>query len=201
MIHVDARFEEAVETTVTRIETLTDAELVVVAAERSGAYRDLALILGGALALAGLCVALFSPWHVAPTWLPLELLALSAGGAWAANRSPRALRLLSREARRHAQVDEAAAAAFVQEQVHGTRRRTGLLVYISALEGEVRVLPDHGLEGLVPPAAWNRVRWDISELDRFLEGLEAIGAVLADGLQAQGDDNPDELPNAPRIRP
>ncbi|MCB9764913.1 MAG: hypothetical protein H6739_34370 [Alphaproteobacteria bacterium] len=200
MIHTDARFAEAVETAVTRLETLTDAELVVVAAPRSGSYRDVVAISAGVVSFVFLLLAVYSPWAFSPLWLPLDLAVVGGLTAWVVARAPGLTRRLVSARRRKAQVDDAAAAAFVQEQVHGTRNRTGVLIYVSALEAEVRVLPDHGLDGRVPRGEWNRIRWHATALDPFLKGLEQVGDVLARHVPPVEGDNPDEIPNAPRVR-
>ena len=102
----------------------------------------------------------------------------------------------------------AAAAAFTEEVVHGTRDRTGLLIYVSGIENHVSVIADGGIEARVPPGEWASLPWcgaaaepGPRELDAFLNGLRAIGRSLAVHLPADPDDNPDELPDAPRVRP
>lgn len=207
MLHTDARFAEAVEAAVTRLEEATAAELVVVAAPRSGTYRDLAVLSGVVAAWLALCFVLFSPWHFSGLWLPLELPLVAFLVGWLVGKSPRTLRLLAGRARCEAQVRQAAAEAFHTEAVHATRRRTGLLVYLSALEDRVVVVPDLGVEAEVPDAAWHDLRWgegadpaSPGDLDHFLAGLEAVGGILARALPADAADNPDQIPNAPRIR-
>jgi putative membrane protein len=89
--------------------------------------------------------------------------------------------------------------------VHGTRGRTGLLVYLSLLEERVVLVPDLGLEGRVPSAAWSEVRWSATgdssrprTQDDLVRGIEQIGAILRARLPASGTDI-NELPDAPRI--
>lgn len=190
----------------TRLEVHTDAELVVVASPRSGSYRDVALLAGAGAAWACLVFVLFSPWSFSGTWLPLELPLIGAATAWMVHRSPRLLRLLSSQERLHRQVSLAAAEAFHTEAVHGTRGRTGVLVYLSGLEDRVVIVPDAGIEAVVPGATWNDLRWGDGsdpaaphDLEHFLSGLDQVGAVLAAAVPAT-DDNPDEISNAPRLR-
>lgn len=206
MLHTDSRFAEAVEAAVTDIESRTAAELIVVAAPRSGSYRDVAILFGCACAWLLLLAVLFSPWHFDPTWIPLELPLVGAATGWVAHRSPGLLRRLVTRSRRERQVQHAAEAAFHQEVVHGTRQRTGLLIYVSALEDRVLVMPDLGLDARIPGAEWNAIRWGQDadpraphDLEHFLAGLRAVGDVLAARLPPT-DDNPDEIANAPRIR-
>ena len=96
--------------------------------------------------------------------------------------------------------------AFVEERVSATRERTGVLLYVSLLEREVAILPDLGLDGRVPRAEWNEVlhrlagAGSLKDLEeRFFEGLEQLEQRLPLHAPAVGE-NPDEIPNAPRIR-
>lgn len=200
MLRRDARFREAVEAAVTAIEERSDAEIVVVAARRSGAYQDVALWAGLALGFVVLLLVVYAPWDFSATWLPLDLVAAVGLGGWMAHRSDRLLARITPRARQRRQVADAATIAFHEEQVHATRRRTGVLVYVSALEAAVHVIRDHGVDAHVPAAEWNRLRWEANDLDGFLAGLAAAGDLLARHVPAIASDNPDEIPNAPRIR-
>jgi putative membrane protein len=207
MLHTDEAFVDAVSAAVAEIEQTTDAELVVVAAGRSGSYGAFAALVGALVAWLALLFLLFSPFHFSGVWMPLELPLVGGVAAWAAHRSPGLLRLLVPKARQHAEVDRAAAAAFHEEAVHGTRNRTGVLIYVSALEDRVVVLPDGGIDARVPRGEWNALRWGDKgdplapgDLAHFLAGLRAAGVVLARHVPALGD-NPNEIPDAPRVRP
>ena len=206
MLHTDARFAETIERAVHEAEAKTDAEIIVVAASRSGSYRDLAIAVGALAALAALVFLLFSPLAFSPIYIPIDLVLVLGLAAWVADRSPALLRLVATRARKDRQVEEAAAAAFHQEAVHGTRGRTGVLVYVSALEDRVEVIPDAGVAARVPQGELNKVRWGPhpdgrtpGDLGQFVEGLKQLGAVLGTRIPALAD-NPDEVTNAPRIR-
>lgn len=199
MVHTDARFSDAVEKAVGEIESLTAAEVVVVAAPRSGSYRDLAWIAGfvvAALVLAFLC---WSPWVFDPMLFPLDVAAAGGLVAWAVERWGWSVRLAGKD-RRKRQAREAAEAAFFQEAVHATAQRTGLLVYVSAQEGIVELLPDQGLLGRIPGAEWNRLRVPGDTVDGLVAGLHEVGVLLAKHFPPTGD-NADEIGNAPRVRP
>lgn len=192
-------FGPRIEALVGDLERETRSEIVVVAARHSGSYRDVRLGVATGLALLALFFLLFSPLQFHPISIPLYLAALAGLGWWLAGRSPGLSRRLTRAARREAQVLEAAKASFVEVAVHGTRERTGLLVYISELEGRAVLLRDLGLDGLVPGAAWSGLRLEVHELDQLEVLLRQVGAILAEHVPAEGD-NPDEIPNAPRVR-
>jgi putative membrane protein len=205
MIRTDRAFSEAVERAVRRAEGGTAAELIVVVAARSGSYLDIAGAAGAAAAMLVLLVALFAPAAFHPVAVAVETPIAFALAAWLAHRSPGLLRALAPEARTLKQVDRAAAEHFLAEAVHGTRARTGLLVYLSLLEERVALVPDLGLEGRVPSAAWSEVRWSATgdpsrprSLDDMVRGIEQIGEILRARLPALGPDI-NELPDAPRI--
>jgi putative membrane protein len=199
LLHLnDANLAPRIEALVTELEKSTNAEIVVVAAPRSGAYRDVVFLAAGLGGLLVLAISAWSPLPFSAAWLPLDFLLASLLVGWIIQSLPQALRALTSQARRRRQVLEAASHAFLGEAVHGTRGRTGVLVYLSALEGEVVVLRDLGLDGQVPGAEWNLVPSRAENLGDLLEVLRSVGRVLAAHVPPL-DDNPDEIPNAPRI--
>jgi putative membrane protein len=201
LIHTDTTFSKRVEQAVTELESGTAAEVVVVAAERSGSYRDVAYLLASIAAVAFLVVQMWAPYHLHPATVVVDIILGWVVVAWLAN-DRRAIRVFTRHARREAQVAAAAAAAFHQEAVHGTPQRTGLLVYVSALEGTVELIPDVGLEERIARGRWLAAEEAFShaDLDHFLEGLKRVGTLLAESVPPTEDDGID-LPNAPRVRP
>jgi putative membrane protein len=200
VLHTDQRFSDAVAAAVATIEASTDAEIVVVAAPRSGSYRDLALTAAGVITLAALGGFLFMPWEVAPLGVLVETALVAVVSAWLLDGNV-PIRLLARAARMEEQVQLAAAAEFHREAVHATPNRTGLLVYVSALEQQVVLIPDVGLDARIPRGAFAGARRDLhhADLDHFLSGLTKVGALLAAHVPKRADDAID-LPNAPRIR-
>lgn len=202
MLHQDARFVASVERAVAEAEAKTLAEIVVVAAPKSGSYTDVAWRAGAVAGLLTLAVALFSPIEVSPEMVLVDVLLAAGLVGWICT-GPRAVRALTTAARRERQVLEAAAAAFHEEAVHATTERIGVLVYVSALEGRVVLDPDLGVEAHVPEQAWGPVRAELShdDLDHFLAGLQAAAEVLARHLPAPaGERAAGALANAPRIR-
>ena len=200
MVHLDPRFMEAVSAAVADIERRTDAEVIVVAAPRSGAYNDVhwRVALGATFLVLSLLVWL--PIDFDPNWFLADCAIAAALAALAVERMPRLVRAIAGTTRMAAQVREAAEAAFTAENVHATRARTGVLVYVSSLERQVRVLPDHGLLGRIPPSRLADLSISADSLDAFLGGLHALGDVLAEHVPAIEGDNPNEAPDAPRLR-
>jgi len=200
MIHADQRFSEAVEQAVGQLEERTDAEVVVVASERSGSYRDLAYGLGATASFATFLALLALPFPVHPLFATADLLGAFFVVSWLATGTPLLARLAG-GARCESQVRRAASAEFHLEAVHATPRRTGLLVYVSAWERRVELIPDVGLEAVVPRAEWSKASREFAhdDLDHFLGGLQAVGDLLAEHLPRTEGQRVD-LPNAPRVR-
>lgn len=200
MIHTDRNFSARVESEVARIEATTDAEVVVVAAPRSGSYADVTTTAASVAALLAFAVLLVVPWQVHPVFGLLDLVLTWVLARWLLDE-PWFLRRVTRAERRERQVADAAAAVFHQEAVHGTPHRLALLVYVSALEGQVELIPDLGLEARIPRGRWASVAEDFShdDLEHFVAGLKKVGELLAADVPATGT-GPDHLSNAPRIR-
>jgi putative membrane protein len=194
MIRTDSSFALAIERAVKDAERGTSAELVVVVAARSGSYLDVALLAGSGAALAVLLVALFAPPLFPPWAVAIEVPLVLALATWLIHHLPAAVRALAPESRRRRQVERAAAWWFLEEAVHGTRDRTGVLVYVSLLEERVEIVPDLGLSAFV--LAWDRAK----SREDVLRGIAAIGALLKERLPARAGES-NELADAPRIVP
>jgi putative membrane protein len=205
MIRTDKGFSDAVEHAVRQAEKGTAAELVVVVAARSGSYLDVALAIGAVASMLVLGGALFAPAVFHPAAVALEVPLVFALSAWLSHRTPGLLRRLTPGRRMAEHVERAASARFVEEAVHGTRSRTGLLIYLSLLEERAVLIADLGLQGLVPATAWQDVRWSdtgdsVGPHDQagVIRGIGEIGAILR--AHAPGEDRDgNESPDAPRI--
>lgn len=179
----------------------TSAEIVVVVAARSAAAGELAWPAAALAGLATLGALAWSPWPLEAAWWPLDVALVGALAGWLLARAAWAPRLLPR-ARRRALCTRAARAAFVEEVVHGTRARTGLLVYASRGEDELVLVPDQGLLAAIPEERWQALAQEGAgqPLDaRLLAVLAAVGRSCAEALP-RGEDDHNELPDAPRRR-
>lgn len=204
---VDGAALDRLEQRVADVEEATTAEIVTVIAGRSGSYRDLAVLAGAGSALVALLLLLYLPLSFPEiTVVPLTALA-GVVGTLACGRLPALLGWLATEDRRRAQVRDSARIAFVDEAVSATRERTGLLIYVSVLESRIEILPDHGLDARIPVGTWNEIvaravrearsgQW----LEQVEKILEYATPVLAERFPSS-EDNPDEIPNRPRVLP
>ncbi|MEO0604359.1 MAG: hypothetical protein AAF211_23185 [Myxococcota bacterium] len=200
MLHADHRFQHAVAEKVAHLEKRTDAEVVVVAAGSSGQYRDLAQVFGAVAAIGTFVLLLALPVTIHPLLAIFDIAFTFVVVSWAVS-GHRLTAWLASADRKLDQVRRAAAAEFHLEAVHATPLRTGLLVYVSAWEGKIELIPDVGLEARIPRGRWAEAlqRFSAEDLPGFLAGLDAVGELLVEYVPHTGARKLD-LDDAPRIR-
>jgi putative membrane protein len=189
---------------VRKIETATDAELVLIVRARSGSYRHADYLFGVLLAFAGLLFLLFSPFDFHQYWVAIDVALLFALGTFFASRSNSLRRLLTKRKHRSEALRTGAAAMFYEAGIANTSAEMGVLIYVSVLEQGLELIADRGVLKSVPALAWNQILFELHEAGRkpepqtLLAGLENLGALLAKHIPATGE-NPNELPDAPRF--
>jgi uncharacterized membrane protein len=197
----DPRFDTAIPERVRAIEARTDAEIVVAVAPAS---YDTTRIAERAASLGALAVAaalFYAPFavhelsalaEITAMWFILRAVAVRAPRLW--------LRLVPSTAVRAA-VAQRAARAFLDEAVHGTPNRTGVLVLWSETERQLAVHVDLGIEGRVPHGALDPVvdAAAVHSLDDLLGFLDDLGEVLAMHAPAQAGSDDVNLHDAPRV--
>lgn len=182
------------------VELRSDAEVVVVLAARSAEWPQVAWAVGAAAGWLTLAALAWLPQPFEGAWFPVEVAFTGAVAGWLASRSDRLPGYVVPRRIRAARVAEAARAAFVEEAVHATRGRTGVLLYVSALERRAVLLADQGVLARLPRARIDAIDFGEADAAAVMAGLRALGDLLAEALPATHH-NPDELPDAPRVRP
>jgi putative membrane protein len=181
-------------------EANTQGELVCVIAPASDDYRYLPLLWSALIALSLPAIVWLSQvwWTQAEVYLAqvaLFLLALMLL-SWPALK----MRLVPRRTqRKHAA--RLAREQFYAQQLHHTRERTGVLLFVSVAERYVEILADEGINSKVAPGTWDSiVKNFVAQLGAgriapgFLEAVAACATILAEHCPAQKE-NPNELPN------
>ncbi len=192
-----ARIERAV----ADIEAQTCAEVVVAIHPASAAYVAASWLAGTVLAAAWLLLFLYHPRPFDFTFLPLEIAGWHLLGFFVTRARPALRRVLTRKKTRELEVDRASKVLFVDLGIDRTRARSGLLVFVSLLEREVRILGDAGVPQLEVMASLSvrltaAVRRD--DVEAFCLVLAELGEALTVALPVSSDDE-DELPNAPEV--
>lgn len=106
---------------------------------------------------------------------------------------------------RGATARERAVMMFAKLRVWDTELNNGVLIYLLLAEHAIEIVADRGLARVVPPERWRELVAQMSgafKAGRFEDGLaqavDAIDALLAQHFPlAEGQANPNELPDAP----
>lgn len=178
------------------------AEVVVEVRPRSGSYAHADARFASLLAFVALLVLLFSPWPFSPLWVAIDVAAIWLAGLFIARRSDAARRLMTTDEERAAQVRVVAASVFHDRGVANTAAETGVLVYLSMMEGRLELLADRGILEAVPVLQWNRIAAEARERHAtpatLVEVVRALTPLLERHMPAAEGDA-DELCNVPRF--
>lgn len=92
---------------------------------------------------------------------------------------------------------------FLAKNIHLTRERTGVLIFVSAAEHMAEIVADQAIAEKVAPDAWEAPMRALTEglkagraADGFIAAIGLCADILAAHVPAQADDNPNELPDA-----
>jgi putative membrane protein len=185
---------------ITEIERGTAGEIVVAEDVRSDDYAEVRLAWAFGL---GLLVA--SGAHLLWPWLEAGWLLLVQLGVfllvWVLSALPAVLRALIPNGRASDAVDRAARLAFSEHAVYRTRDRTGVLIFLSALEHRVVILGDEGIHARVQNPGWEALVEELVQAirsGRAGEGVctvvQKLGTRLSEHAPIRPDDE-NELPN------
>jgi len=90
---------------------------------------------------------------------------------------------------------------FLAQNMHTTKDRTGILLYVSVAERYVTLLADSGIHNKVPAGTWDKIVAEFTQKIRakqisegFIDAVNATGALLASHFPAESN-NPNELPD------
>jgi putative membrane protein len=194
---------ERIAATISEVEQRTAGEIVVAEVPASDDYAEVRLF---ATLVVGLLVA--SAVHF--VWPALQVglvLALQFGAGvvtYLFTLQTSVLRLLLPRARAQRAVERAAELAFLEHGVFRTRDRTGVLIFLSALEHRVVILGDEGIHARVKEPGWSEL---VALLVRAIKErragagvcqvVEKLGETLARDAPVRSDDT-NELDN--RVR-
>ncbi len=207
---LDAAAADAIRARVAGLEAASGVEVVTAVIARADSYPEApwkAFALGASLAaLAATAMALFEPgWEAFQAVVETAVAVLAVGGSFALGTvwiTPFARIFIPAE-RREAEVRQYAQALFVEQALHHTQRRDGILILASLLEHQVVVLADRAVRDRVPQVEFDSIVATVaaaisrgSLADALVAGLEQLDEILArHGFRAQAGDT-NELPDA-----
>jgi len=205
-----------IEQAIARAESKTSGEIVPVITSVSGRYDRSEDIFGVLFSLTLLTIAWLSTQEItsiAGQWetevttmvtLPWAVAIIFVGfiaGAILASFFP-ALRLIFISKKEMQQeVERKAIEAFHQFRIRGTKGATGVLIYVSLYEHNVRVLGDEAINEKLKQQDWDDVCCLVVEgmkskqpTEKIVEAIELSGQLLAEHFPIAEDDQ-NELPN------
>jgi putative membrane protein len=221
----------AIEAAVRAAEARTTGEIYCVVTEESSHYGETALAWGAGVALLGPAVLLaagvrvtipdlFSSWSATEVGAAIETAVRNAligaivvqGLLFVATALiasiPPVRRFLTPRGLKRLRVQRRAAEQFVAKNLHLTRERTGVMIYVSLGERMAELIADEGIAGHVDAEVWDKAMAALTEgLKRgqpgagFAAAVGLCGDVLAEKFPARAGDNPNELPDAVVVLP
>lgn len=221
----------AIEAAVRKAEAATTGEIYCVVTEESAHYTEIVIawatvvaLLGPAvLLLAGVHVTipdLFSSWSASAVGEAIETAVRRAligaivvqGVLFVATAAivsiPAVRRALTPRGLKRLRVQRRAAEQFIAKNLHATRDRTGVMIFVSLGERMAELIADEGIADHVERHVWDKAMAALTDglkHGRVEAGFEAAvglcGDVLAAKFPARAGDNPNELPDAVVVLP
>lgn len=192
---VRARIAEAI----SEAEDRTSGEIVAVVAPSSDDYALIPIMWAAlaALIVPGVLLLLtdLSMWTVYTIQLTVFLVLAVVLGLDAFRYKVVPRNIANRRAHRHA-VDQ-----FLSQNLHTTKGRTGVLIFVSIAEHYAEIIADEGIYEKVDPSHWDEALQAMlghikrGEIEQgFLAAIAASADVLSEHFPISSDDE-DELPN------
>lgn len=201
---------DRIEAAVAEAEKQTSCEYIIVLAPASDRYEGRVIKTGAAAAvLAFVGLYWLNDWlygmPLDPILLLIEAGAVGAGISLLFGKLNPLRRLLIPRWRMSAMVDTVAHSIFSEENVSLTKDRNAVLLYISVLEGEARLMPDIGVQQKVHDAKLGEIEAHLVNADQgdptelVVTALNELAQCCKDCFPIQDDDE-NELPDRPQIR-
>ncbi|HNQ97638.1 MAG TPA: hypothetical protein PKH81_06080 [Treponemataceae bacterium] len=207
-----AELEKAIQMT----EQSSSGEIVIAIAEESSDYsfRELfaAVLFGAAVfTLLLLCNSYVTQWmkyhwwHVEPSLVTavtgaVSFLAMAVFFIFA--NVPAIDSLIVPKKEKEQAVYRRALRHFVESGVYATKERTGILIYISCMERQVRILADTGIRTKIDESYWKDRALEVAHgiktgttKKALLSTIQAMSTILSQHFPPSPQ-NPDELENA-----
>ena len=189
------RISEAIATA----EKNTSGEIVAVVAASSDHYIFIPLLWAALVALAT-PAALFFFSDLPSEHIYLVQLAVFAVLAVISQWWPVRIALVPRAVKR-ARAHRHAMEQFLAQNLHTTKGRTGVLIFVSAAERFAEIIADEGIYNKVPPETWDQIVQELTNhigrrqvSNGFVSAIKMSGDVLAEHFPP-GSASHNELPN------
>ena len=182
------------------VERNTSGELVTVIAPACDDYFFIPTLWAALIALAVPGAVLLGNMWVDYAWLySIQVVVFFALAALF--RIPMIKMRLVPKAIQRQRAGRVALEQFFSQNLHHTRDRTGILIFVAVAENTVEIIADKGINDVVPADAWEKIVADfVSSVKQekyaegFITAIDQCGQILQKHFPARRE-NPDELPN------
>ena len=193
---------KAIKEAVAAAESKTTGEIALAVAAESGKYSFWELLWSNGLAAVVLAVMIpFSAgittlfrkfyWEAVPEWIvPCVFVAVAFAivviGFYLCN-IPAFDRLIIPSSEKKETVSARAMQYFAESGVYKTAEHSGILIFVSYMEREVRIIADSGINEKISQDLWNLIADELCEnlrkgdtVKAFIDAVERCGALLAE---------------------
>ncbi|MGZ3378304.1 MAG: TPM domain-containing protein [Phenylobacterium sp.] len=221
----------AIEAAVRAAEAKTTGEIYCIVTEESAHYTEVVIAWATVVALLGPAVLLLAGVHVTipdlfTSWSALDVSAaietavrralegaiVVQGVLFALTAAlvsiPAVRRALTPKGIKRLRVQRRAAEQFLAKNLHATRERTGVLIFVSLGERMAELIADEGIADHVGAHVWDKAMAALTDGLRhgkveqgFAACIGLCGEVLAEKFPEHPGDNPNELPDAVAVLP
>ncbi|MGZ3402333.1 MAG: TPM domain-containing protein [Phenylobacterium sp.] len=221
----------AIEAAVRAAEARTTGEIYCIVTEESAHYTEVVIAWATVVALLGPAVLLLAGVHVTipdlfTSWSALDVSAaietavrralegaiVVQGVLFALTAAlvsiPAVRRALTPKGIKRLRVQRRAAEQFLAKNLHATRERTGVLIFVSLGERMAELIADEGIADHVGAHVWDKAMAALTDGLRhgkveqgFAACIGLCGEVLAEKFPEHPGDNPNELPDAVAVLP
>lgn len=199
MVMLNSQYRRKLAEAIKEVEANTDAELVTVLARESDNYLYISTLWAAFLALLLAPLIQFLPWWIdyrqVFTLQWVLFIALAVLFRW----RPLTMRLVPKKVK-YWRAANLARRQFLQQELHSTKDRLGLLIFVSEAEHYVEILADRGLAEQITDENWQEIVENfIREIkrgrtgDAFVHCIEQCGELLREAAPLTVIKN--ELPN------
>lgn len=176
--------KEYISKTIAEVEKVTTGEIVPMVVGSSDSYPGASwrIAIVFALLLTSFFYLLF-PFLDVLVYLFFEIPAIFLGLFLA--QLPRVKKCFLTRAEIDEEVMQRAMQGFLDNNLHGTTERNGVLIFVSLLEHRVHILADKGINDVVPAGTWDEIVMNLVQhikkqqvREGFCKAIEACGKIL-----------------------
>ena len=203
VVTIDEADHQRIADAIRTAEASTSGEIYCVVARQSDGYFFSAslLVILSILAISFGLAFLIEAWWLTmrlPSFVGAQLLAVAAALALIYALPALRVRLAPRRWQ-YMRAHDNALKQFLGRNVHLTKERTGVLIFVSLAERYAEIIADAGINAKVPQDTWDSIVAGLTDdarngrlADGFVTAIEAVGALLREHFPI-GAENRNEL--------